>query len=63
MKQHLISKRDAQQAELNWSPKQPNEAFNGAYRGYRIDRICRMDPGTFLDKVKKFLVKLMLGET
>ena len=62
-KRNLISKRDALQAELNWGPKQLNEAFNGAYRSYRVDGIRGVDPGTFLDKIKRFLVKLMLGET
>ena len=57
-----MSKRDASQAELNWGPKQLNEASSSAYRSYRIDGIHGMDPGTFLDKVKAFLVKLMLGE-
>ena len=63
MKRHLISKRDALRLELNWGPKQLNEAFSGAYRSYRMDGIRGMDPGTSLDKVKKFLVKLMLGGT
>ena len=49
-KQNLISKREALRAELNWGPYQLNEAFNGAYRSYRIDGIRGIDPGTFLDK-------------
>ena len=46
-KEHLIAKREALKAELNWGPRQLEGAFDGAYRCYWIDRVEGMDVDTF----------------
>ena len=46
-KECLITKREALKAELNWGPRQLEEAFDGAYRRYQIDGIEGMDVDTF----------------
>ena len=59
----LIAKREALKAELNWGPVQLQEAFNGAYRSYRISGLNGVDPETFLNKIRGMLVDLMKLET
>ena len=46
-KEHLIAKREALKAELNWGPRLSEGAFGGAYRRYRIDGMPGTDPDTF----------------
>ena len=59
----LIAKRDALQAELNWRPIQLEGAFGGAYRRYRIDELPEVDPDTFFNRVRRFLIDLMTKES
>ena len=49
--------------ELNWSPRQLEGAFGGAYRRYRIDGIKGMDVDTFFEKTRKFIIDLLRKET
>ena len=58
-KEHLIAKREALRAELNWGPRQLEGAFSGAYRRYRIDGILSMDLDTFLNRIRRFLIDLL----
>ena len=58
-KHHLIAKRDALQAELNWGPIQLEGAFGGAYRRYRIDGLLGVDPDMFFTRIRGFLVDLL----
>ena len=46
-KEHLIAKREALKAELNWGPRLPEGAFGSTDRRYRADGIPGMDPDTF----------------
>ena len=62
-KQHLMAKRAALKAELNWGPRQLDGAFGGAYRCYWIDGIEGMDVNTFFDRAKRFLMDLLSRET
>ena len=62
-KEHLIAKRESLRAELNWGPRQLEGAFGGAYRRYRIDRLPGMDPDTFFNRVRRFLIDLMTKES
>ena len=61
--EHLITKREALQAELNWGPRQLEGAFSGTYRRYRIDGLPSMDPDTFFSRVRKFLIELLTKES
>ena len=62
-KEHLITKREALQAELVGDPRQLEGAFSGAYRRYRIDSLPDMDPDTFFSRVRKFLIELLAKES
>ena len=62
-KERLIAKRKALPTELNWGPRQLEGAFSGAYRRYRIDRMPRMDPDTFLNRIRRFLIDLLKMES
>ena len=56
----LIAKREALRTELNWGPRQLERAFGGAYRRYRIDGMPgKMDTGTFLNRIRRFLIDLL----
>ena len=46
-KRHLITKREALKAELNWGLRQLDGAFSSAYRHYQIDGIKGLDVDTF----------------
>ena len=45
---------------MNWSPRQLEGAFGGAYR---IDGLPGTDPDTFLSRVRKFLIELLARES
>ena len=74
-KECLIAKREALCAELNWGPRQLEGAFGGAYRRYRIDGMPGkglqgpgplwgpMDPDTFLNRIRRFLIDLLRRES
>ena len=62
-KEHLITKREALQAELAWGHRKLEGAFGGTYRRYRIDGLPGMDPDTFFSKVRKFLIELLTKES
>ena len=66
-KECLITKREALRAELNWKEysvyRQLEGVFGDAYRRYRIDGITRMDPDTFLSRVRRFLIDLLKKES
>ena len=62
-KQHLIVKREALRAELNWGPHRLEGAFGSAYRRYRIDELPGMDPDMFFSRVRRFLFNLLRRES
>ena len=62
-KERLIAKREALRAELRWGPIQLEGAFSGAYRRYRMDGLPGMDPDTFFNRVRKFLIEFLTKET
>ena len=62
-KERLIAKREALRTELNWSPRQLQGAFGGAYIRYRIDGMPGMDPDTFLNRIRRFLIQLLKRES
>ena len=61
-KERLIAKREALKAELNWGPRLLEGAFSSAYRRYRVDGIPGMDPDTFLNRIRRFLIDLLKKE-
>ena len=62
-KEHLIAKREALHTELNWGPRQLEGAFGGAYRRYRIDGMPGMDPDTFFNRIRRFLIDFLRKES
>ena len=58
-KECLIAKRNSLRLDLNWGPRLSEGAFGNAYRRYRIDGILSMDPDTFLNRVRRFLIDLL----
>ena len=62
-KECLIAKREALHAELNWGSRQLERSFCGAYRRYRIDEMPGMDPDTFLNRIRRFLIELLKKES
>ena len=62
-KEHLIAKREALKAELNWGPRLLEGAFGSTYRRYRADGIPGMDPDTFLNRIGRFLIDLLKKES
>ena len=61
-KECLIANREALKAELNWGPRLLEGTFSSAYRRYRIDGIPSMDPDTFLNRIRRFLIDLLKKE-
>ena len=62
-KEHLITKREALKAELNWGPRLLEGAFGSANMRYRVEGIPGMDPDMFFSRVRKFLIKLLKKES
>ena len=58
-KECLIAKRNSLRLDLNWGPRLLEGAFGNAYRRYRIDGILSMDPDTFLNRIRRFLIDLL----
>ena len=58
-KECLIAKRNSLRLDLNWGPRLLEGAFSNAYRRYRIDGIPSMDPDTFLNRIRSFLIDLL----
>ena len=59
-KERLIDKRNL---DLNWGPRLLEGAFGDAYRRYKIDGIPGMDPDTFLNRIRRFLIDLLKKES
>ena len=62
-KERLIAKRNSPRLDLNWGPRLLEGAFGDAYRRYRIDGIPGMDPDTFLNRIRSFLIDLLKKES
>ena len=62
-KEHLIAKRNSLRLDLNWGPRLLEGAFCDSYRRYRIDGIPGMDPDTFLNRIRRFLIDLLKKES
>ena len=62
-KERLIAKRNSLRSNLNWGPRLLEGAFGGAYRRYRIDGIPGMDPDTFFNGIRRFLIDLLKKES
>ena len=62
-KECLIAKRNSLRLDLNWGPRLLEGAFGDAYRRYRIDGIPGMDPDTFLNRIRSFLIDLLKKES
>ena len=69
-KERLIAKRNSLRLDLNWaSPalrwgsRLLEGAFSDAYRRYRIDGIPGMDPDTLLNRMRRFLIDLLIKES
>ena len=62
-KERLIAKRNSLTLDLNWGPRLLERAFGDAYRRYRIDGIPGMDPDTFLNRIRSFLIDLLKKES
>ena len=62
-KERLITKRNSLRLDLNWRPRLLEGAFDNAYRRYRIDGIPGMDPDTFLNRIRRFLIDLLKKES
>ena len=58
-KECLIAKRNSLRMDLNWEPRLLERAFGNAYRRYKIDGIPGMDPDTFLNRIRRFLIDLL----
>ena len=59
----LITKKEALKAELNWGPRLLEGAFDRAYRRYRVDGMPGMDPDTFFNRIRRFLMDLLKKES
>ena len=62
-KECLIAKRNSLRLNSNWGPRLLEGAFGSAYRIYRIDGIPGMDPDTFLNRIRRFLIDLLKRES
>ena len=62
-KERLIAKRNSLRLDLNWGPRVLEGAFSDAYRRYRIDGIRGIDPDTFLNRTRRFLIDLLKNES
>ena len=58
-KERLIAKRNSLRLDLNWRPRLLEGAFGNAYRRYSIDGIPGMDPDTFFNRNRRFLIDLL----
>ena len=58
-KEQLMAKRNSLRLDLNWGPWLLEGAFGNAYRRYIIDGIPGMDPDTFLNGIRRFLIDLL----
>ena len=61
-KERLITKREALKAEISCGPRLLEGALRSAYRRYRVDGIPGMDPDTFLNRIRRFLIDLLKKE-
>ena len=61
-KELLIAKRNSLRLDLNWGPRLLEGAFGNAYSRYRIDGIPSMDPDTFFNRIRSFLIDLLKKE-
>ena len=48
---------------VKWRPRQLEGAFVGAYRRYIIDGMPGMDPDTFFNRTRRFLISLLKKES
>ena len=62
-KERLIAKRNSLKLDLNWGARLLEGAFGHAYRRYRINGIPSMDPDTFLNRIRRFLIDLLKKES
>ena len=62
-KECLVAKRNSLRLDLNWGPRLLEGAFDNAYRRYKIDGIPGMDPDTFLNRIRSFLIDLLKKES
>ena len=62
-KERLIAKRNSLRLDLNWGPRLLERAFGDVYRRYRIHGIPGMDPDTFLNRIRSFLIDLLKKES
>ena len=62
-KECLTAKRNSLRLDLNWGSRLLEGAFSNAYRRYRIDGIPSMDPDTFLNRIRRFLINLLKKES
>ena len=62
-KECLIAKRNSLRLDFNWGPRLLKGAFGNAYRRYKIDGIPSMDPDTFLNRIRRFLIDLLKKES
>ena len=62
-KERPIAKRNSLRLDLNWGPRLLEGAFGNAYRRYRMDRIPGIDPDTFLNRIRRFLIDLLKKES
>ena len=62
-KELLIAKRNSLRLNSNWGPRLLEGALGGAYRRYIIDGIPGMDPDTFLNGIRRFLIDLLKKES
>ena len=61
-KERLIAKRNSLRLDLNWGSRLLEGAFSNAYRRYRIAGIPGIDPDTFLNRIRRFLIDLLKNE-
>ena len=61
-KECLLAKRNSLRLDINWGPRLLEGAFSDAYRRYRIGGISGMDPDTFLNRIRRFLIDLLKKE-
>ena len=62
-KKRSIAKRNSLRLDLNWGPRLSEGTFSNAYRRYRMDGIPCIDPDTFLNRIRRFLIDLLKRES
>ena len=62
-KESLIAKRNSLRLDLNWGPRLLEGTLGNAYRRYRIDGIPGMDPDTFSNRIRSFLIDMLKKES